>query len=132
MRGAETRKFWRTPESHHRSGRIVKWAIEPRTSIECAHGPEEVPPEMINLIEDSREREWLLYVDATNNEAENEALANGLTFANTLETEHIHIQSDSQLLVGNVKGDFSIDKTKERLVGYVRRVRKLAKLTRRS
>ncbi|GAA0157810.1 hypothetical protein LIER_14995 [Lithospermum erythrorhizon] len=48
----------------------------------------------------------------TNNEAEYETLANGLTLANSLGVEHIHIQ------------------TKERLVGYLRRVWKLAKLLR--
>ncbi|GAA0168515.1 hypothetical protein LIER_23218 [Lithospermum erythrorhizon] len=67
---------------------------------------------------------------ATNNEAEYEALANGLTLQNVLGVEHIYIWTDSQLLVGQVKSDFKIDKRKERLVGYLRRVRKLAKLFR--
>ncbi|GAA0150311.1 hypothetical protein LIER_09278 [Lithospermum erythrorhizon] len=51
---------------------------------------------------------------STNNKAEYEALANGLTLENALGAELIHIRTDSQLLVGHVKGDFKIDKTKER------------------
>ncbi|GAA0175759.1 hypothetical protein LIER_28873 [Lithospermum erythrorhizon] len=51
---------------------------------------------------------------ATNNEAKYEALANGLSLANALGVEHIHVRMDSQLLVGHVKGDFKIDETKER------------------
>ncbi|GAA0166334.1 hypothetical protein LIER_21511 [Lithospermum erythrorhizon] len=47
--------------------------------------------------------------------------------ANALGEEHIHIWTDSQLLVGHVKGDFKNDETKERSVGYLRRVQILAK-----
>ncbi|GAA0143687.1 hypothetical protein LIER_35791 [Lithospermum erythrorhizon] len=68
--------------------------------------------------------------NAMNNEAYYEALANGLSLANALEAEHIHIQMDSQLLVGHEKGDFKIDEAKKRLVGYLRRVRNLARLFR--
>ncbi|GAA0175952.1 hypothetical protein LIER_29034 [Lithospermum erythrorhizon] len=67
---------------------------------------------------------------ATNNEAEYEALANGLSLANPLGAEHNHVRMNSQLLVGDVKGNFKIDKMKERLVGYLRRVRGLARLFR--
>ncbi|GAA0150945.1 hypothetical protein LIER_37206 [Lithospermum erythrorhizon] len=62
------------------------------------------------------------------NEAKYEELANGLTLTKALGAEHIHIRMDSQLLVGHGKGDFKIDENRERLVGYLRRVRKLVKL----
>ncbi|GAA0184495.1 hypothetical protein LIER_31783 [Lithospermum erythrorhizon] len=63
--------------------------------------------------------EYALYSGfiVTNNEAEYEALANGISLANDLGAEYIHVRTDSQLMVGHVKGDF-----KERLVGYLRRV----------
>ncbi|GAA0185228.1 hypothetical protein LIER_32516 [Lithospermum erythrorhizon] len=64
------------------------------------------------------------------NEAKYEALANGLSLANTLGAEHIHVRMDSELMVGHVKGHFKIDETKERLVVYLRRVRDLTRLFR--
>ncbi|GAA0166928.1 hypothetical protein LIER_40276 [Lithospermum erythrorhizon] len=67
-------------------GRIVKWAIElrefnlrykPMTTInaqaladfmvECTHDPGEAVPKLVNLIEDSHERVWFLYVDGSSN-----------------------------------------------------------------
>ncbi|GAA0155642.1 hypothetical protein LIER_13328 [Lithospermum erythrorhizon] len=120
-------------------GRVSKLSPQ-RTSWSSA------PMTRGNLIEDSQEKVWLLYIDgasnpggsgagillwipegnmieyalrfaftATNNEAEYEALANGLPLANALGVEHIHIQTDSQLLVGHVKSYFEIVETKERL-----------------
>ncbi|GAA0145332.1 hypothetical protein LIER_05553 [Lithospermum erythrorhizon] len=119
----------------------------PRTSIkaqaladfvvECTHGPAKKVPELVNLVENTEQRVWLLYVDgasnpggsgagillwsqeghkieyalqftftATNNESKYEAHDNGLSLANALGAEHIHIRTDSQLLVDHVKGNF--------------------------
>ncbi|GAA0165053.1 hypothetical protein LIER_20552 [Lithospermum erythrorhizon] len=73
-------------ENPSKLGRIVKWAIElsefdlrykPNTSIkaqaladfvvECTNRPNEEAPELINLIEASQEKVWLLYVDGACN-----------------------------------------------------------------
>ncbi|GAA0146302.1 hypothetical protein LIER_06293 [Lithospermum erythrorhizon] len=105
-------------ENPSRSVLIVKWVIDlrefilrykPRTSIKAqtlanfmvgfTHGLEEESPEFIDLIEASQEKgskiEYTLRFTftATNNEAWYEALANGLTLANALGAEHIHIRT---------------------------------------
>ncbi|GAA0184922.1 hypothetical protein LIER_32210 [Lithospermum erythrorhizon] len=129
--------------------------------VKCTHGPEEEPPEFVNVIEATQEKIRLLYVGsasnpggsgagillwslkgnkiehalrfaftATNNEAEYETFVNGLSLANALGAYHIYIRTNSQLLVVHVKGDFKIDEAKEKLVGYLRRVRSLARLFR--
>ncbi|GAA0162282.1 hypothetical protein LIER_18409 [Lithospermum erythrorhizon] len=79
-------------ENPSRSGRNVKWATElskfdlhykPSTSIkaqalanfmvEWTHDAGEAAPELVNLIEDSREKVWLLYVDGASNPGGSEA-----------------------------------------------------------
>ncbi|GAA0155451.1 hypothetical protein LIER_13177 [Lithospermum erythrorhizon] len=91
------------------------WIISFIYGIISAHGPMEEAPELVNRIEASQEKVWLLYVDGAsnlgslvvgillwspedskiecapgfpfkemNNEAEYEALVNGLTIANAL------------------------------------------------
>ncbi|GAA0159452.1 hypothetical protein LIER_16222 [Lithospermum erythrorhizon] len=113
--------------------------------VECTYDPGEAAPEMVNFIEDSQEKVWLLYLDGarnprglgagillwspegnkieyaprfaftpSKNEAEYEALANGLILAKDMGEEQIHIQMDSQLLVGHMKGDLKINEMKER------------------
>ncbi|GAA0139561.1 hypothetical protein LIER_35105 [Lithospermum erythrorhizon] len=106
--------------------------------VECTHYPGEAAPEWVSLIEDSQDKVSFLYVDGVSNlgglvagillwsprgnkieyslrfsftALNNEAPANGLTLANALGAEHIHVRIDSQLLVGHVKGDFKIDET---------------------
>ncbi|GAA0155041.1 hypothetical protein LIER_12864 [Lithospermum erythrorhizon] len=134
-------------ENPSRSRRIGKCPIElsefvlryePRTSIkaqvlvdfvvECTLGPVEEAPELINLIETSRERVWLLCVDS----ASNPSILLWSPESNKIEVTNnevpCHIPTDSQLLVGHVKGDFKIDETRERLVGYPKRVGKMATL----
>ncbi|GAA0166523.1 hypothetical protein LIER_21659 [Lithospermum erythrorhizon] len=74
-------------ENLSRSGRIVKWVIDlskfdmwykPRMSInaqaltnfmvEYTYGPGEAASKLINLIEDSQESVWLLFVDGASNQ----------------------------------------------------------------
>ncbi|GAA0174513.1 hypothetical protein LIER_27891 [Lithospermum erythrorhizon] len=113
------------------SGRIVKWAIElsefdlrynPRTSIKAqaladfmveygASNPGGSGARIPLWSPEGHKIEYALRFGfrATNNEAEYEALSNCLSSAHTLRAESIHIRMDSQLLVGQVKGDFKID-----------------------
>ncbi|GAA0150448.1 hypothetical protein LIER_09390 [Lithospermum erythrorhizon] len=53
-----------------------------------------------------------------------------MDFQNSLGADHIHVRTGSQLMVDHVNGNFKIDKSKERLVGYLRRVRGLTRLFR--
>ncbi|GAA0185275.1 hypothetical protein LIER_32563 [Lithospermum erythrorhizon] len=137
-------------EKPNRSERIVKLEIElskfdfrykPRTSIKAqtianfmveyfASNPSGSGEGILLWSPEGNKIEYALrfaYKGRNPNEAEYEALSNGLSLANGLGAEHIHIRTDFQLLVGHVQGDFKIDKTKERLVGYLRRVRNLAR-----
>ncbi|GAA0161267.1 hypothetical protein LIER_17625 [Lithospermum erythrorhizon] len=85
--------------------------------VECTHELDEGAP---NQVDAADQRVWLLYIDgasnpgAMNNEAEYEALANGLSLGNDLGEKHIHIRMDSQ----------------KRVVGYLRRVRNLTRVFR--
>ena len=59
----------------------------------------------------SLEREILKYAvrlqfSATNNEVEYEALLTGLNLAKALEVKNFIIQADSQLIIGQAKGDY--------------------------
>lgn len=42
----------------------------------------------------------------TNNEAEYEAMITGLCHAHTLEAERVRVNNDSQLVVGQVQGEY--------------------------
>ena len=48
----------------------------------------------------------------TNNEAEYEALLTGLRIARALGAENIVLKSDSQLVIGQVRGDFEAKETR--------------------
>ena len=48
----------------------------------------------------------------TNNEKEYEALLTGLRIVRALEVENIVLKSDSQLVIGQVKGDFEAKKAR--------------------
>ena len=68
---------------------------------------------MSRLIADRTERfivEYALRFDfpAINNEIEYEALITGLSIAKELEVQMLRICSNSQLVVGQVKGDFKM------------------------
>ena len=71
----------------------------------------------------SLEGEILKYVvrlqfSATNNEAEYEALLTGLSLAKTLGVKSLIVQADSQLIIGQVKGDY--EAKKERMQKYLK------------
>ena len=50
---------------------------------------------------------------ATNNEAEYEALLTGLSLAKALRAKSLIVQFDSQLIIGQVKGDYEAKEEKE-------------------
>ena len=63
----------------------------------------------------SLKKETLKYVvrlqfPVTNNEVEYEALLTGLSLAKALEAKNLIVQADSQLIIGQVKGDYEAKK----------------------
>ena len=63
----------------------------------------------------SPKKETLKYVvrlqfPVTNNEVEYEALLTGLSLAKALEAKNLIVQADSQLIIGQVKGDYEAKK----------------------
>ena len=77
----------------------------------------------------SLEREILKYAvrlqfSATNNEAEYEALLTGLSLAKTLEAKNLIVQADSQLIIGQVNGDYEVKE--ERMKKYLKIVQQLS------
>ena len=71
----------------------------------------------------SPEGEILKYVvrlqfPATNNEVEYEVLLTGLSLARVLESKTFIIQADSQLVVGQIKGDYKVKE--ERMQKYLK------------
>ena len=77
----------------------------------------------------SSERETLKYAvrlqfSATNNETEYEALLTGLSLAKALGAENLIIQADSQLITGQVKGDY--EAKEERIQKYLKIVQQLS------
>ncbi|KAK3032309.1 hypothetical protein RJ639_036266 [Escallonia herrerae] len=131
------RKVLLSPEA---SGRLVNWSIElgefdieykPRTTIkaqaladfiiECTL-PEEPPQLVISAALDP----WNLYVDgssalASNNEAEYEALLEGIRLAHALKVDSLTVHSDSQLVVNHVLGDYKA--RDERMAQYLNLVK---------
>ena len=60
---------------------------------------------------------------ATNNKVEYEALLTGLSLARVLEAKTLIVQADSQLIVGQVRGDY--EAKEERMQKYVKIVQEL-------
>ena len=58
---------------------------------------------------------------ATNNEAEYEALLEGMTMVQRMGGKFIKLFSDSRLVAGQVRGDF--EAKDERMQGYLRQVK---------
>ena len=76
----------------------------------------------------SLEKEVLKYAvrlqfSATNNEAEYEALLIGLSLAKVLGAKNLIVQTDSQLIIGQVKGDY--EAKEERMQKYLKIVQQL-------
>ena len=65
-----------------------------------------------------------LQFSATNNEAEYEALLTGLSLAKTLEAKNLIVQADSQLIIGQVNGDYEVKE--ERMKKYLKIVQQLS------
>ena len=65
-----------------------------------------------------------LQFPATNNEVEYEALLTGLSLAKTLGAKSLIIQADSQLIIGQVKGDY--EAKEERMQKYLKIVQRLS------
>ena len=64
-----------------------------------------------------------LQVPATNNETKYEALLIGLSLARVLEAKTLIIQANSQLVVGQLKGDYEVKE--ERMQKYLEIVKEL-------
>ena len=61
---------------------------------------------------------------ATNNEAEYEALLIGLSLAKALGERNLIVQANSQLIIGQVKGDY--EAKEERVQKYLKIVQRLS------
>ena len=77
----------------------------------------------------SPEKETLKYVvrlqfAITNNEAEYEALLTVLSLAKALEAKNLIVQADSQLIIGQVKGDY--EAKEEMMQKYLKIVQRLS------
>ena len=77
----------------------------------------------------SPEREILKYAvrlqfSVTNNEAEYEALLTGLSLAKALGAKNLIIQADSQLIIGQAKGDY--EAKEERMQKYLKIIQQLS------
>ena len=59
-----------------------------------------------------------------NNEAEYEALLIGLSLAKALGAKNLIVQADSQLIIGQVKGDY--EAKEERMLKYLKIVQRLS------
>ncbi|XP_022851304.1 uncharacterized protein LOC111373062 [Olea europaea var. sylvestris] len=131
------------------SGRLLKWAIElgefdiefkPRPSIKTQAladfiaelTPKTKRPELglragIIIISPNKTTEVQCALrfefEATNNEAEYEAVVIALELARNLELEHIRVFSDSQLVVGQIEGSF--ERKDEKMSSYCLKVHDL-------
>ena len=75
-----------------------------------------ISPEKVVL-----EKSLRLDFSATNNEAEYEALLEGMAVVQRMEGKFIKLFSDSRLVLGQVRGEF--EAKDERMQGYLRQVR---------
>ena len=64
-----------------------------------------------------------LHFKATNNEAEYEALLTRLSLVKALGVGNLIVQADSQLIIGQVKGDYEVKE--ERMQKYLKIVQRL-------
>uniref|UniRef100_A0A2N9GFR2 Uncharacterized protein n=1 Tax=Fagus sylvatica TaxID=28930 RepID=A0A2N9GFR2_FAGSY len=100
------------------AGRLVQWSIEmsefhinyrPRIAIKALALADFIA-EFTQPWKDERELEegeaWTLRFRATNNEAEYEALLAGLKLSKSMGIKNLTVKSDSQLIVGQVKGEY--------------------------
>uniref|UniRef100_A0A2N9FLD8 Uncharacterized protein n=1 Tax=Fagus sylvatica TaxID=28930 RepID=A0A2N9FLD8_FAGSY len=109
------RKAMNKPDA---AGRLVQWSIEmgefdidyqPRTAIKAQALVDFIAEFTHPLKEDEKSEEgeaWTLRFRATNNEAEYEALLAGLKLSKSMGIKALTIKSDSQLIVGQVKGEY--------------------------
>nr|XP_023896956.1 uncharacterized protein LOC112008835 [Quercus suber] len=97
------KKAMNKPEA---AGRMVQWAIElSQFDVEyCPRGGAGVV--IVSPQEDVLKYGVQLKFPVTNNEAEYEALLTGLRLAQVLGAENVVIKSDSQLVIGQARGDF--------------------------
>ena len=65
-----------------------------------------------------------LQFTATNNKAEYKALLIGLSLAKALEARNLIVQADSQLIIGQVKGDY--EAKEERMQKYLKIVQRFS------
>ena len=65
-----------------------------------------------------------LQFSATNNEAEYEALLTGLSLAKALGAKNLIVQADSQLIIGQMKGDY--EAKEERVLKYLKIIQRLS------
>ena len=62
---------------------------------------------------------------ASNNEAEYEAVIAGLNFAHSMEADHLKVSNDSQLVVKQIEDSFEVRGKK--MILYLKKVRELIK-----
>lgn len=65
-----------------------------------------------------------LQFPATNNEAEYEVLLTGLSLTKALGAKNLVVQADSQLIIGQVKGDY--EAKEERMQKYLKIIQRLS------
>uniref|UniRef100_A0A2N9FP12 Uncharacterized protein n=1 Tax=Fagus sylvatica TaxID=28930 RepID=A0A2N9FP12_FAGSY len=126
------RKAMNKPDA---AGRLVQWSIEmsefhidyrPRTAIK-AQALADFIAEFTHPWKDEGESEegeaWTLRFRATNNEAEYEALLAGLKLSESMGIKNLTVKSDSQLIVGQVKGEY--EAKEDRMKKYLMVVKNL-------
>ena len=127
------------------SGWLVNWAIElrefdiefhPRTSLK-GQAVVDIIVEFCNVLEEGEvlpEKVWITYVDesstrrysgprVTNNEAEYEAMITGMNIAWEMGVKKLEVKSDSQVVVGHVKGEY--EARREKMKKYLEKVKEI-------
>uniref|UniRef100_A0A2N9GLE6 Uncharacterized protein n=1 Tax=Fagus sylvatica TaxID=28930 RepID=A0A2N9GLE6_FAGSY len=133
------RKAMNKPDA---AGRLIQWSIEmsefdidyrPRTAIkaqaladfiaEFTHPWEEEGIILVSPEKDKFEYAIQLRFRATNNEAEYEALLAGLKLSKKMGVKNLTVKSDSQLVVGQIKGEY--EAREDRMKKYLKVVQTL-------
>ncbi|GJV55728.1 reverse transcriptase domain-containing protein [Tanacetum coccineum] len=120
------------------AGKLQKWSIElgeytihyrPRVSIKgqiladfIVERPKEESPDTLMGEEDKLPESWILF-DATNNEAEYEALISGLKIAKQMGVKNLQANVDSWLVANQVNGTYVAKETD--MVRYLEKVKTL-------